>query len=134
MAEQNSISTLLPELLRLFNNSVESFEKVNQAITSNRDSVTVDLQNTDGTISRVTIPSFGFLKNSVDRLDRNIQTITNINGGGSSIRLSDGTFRKLVLANLPTEAKDVTSMNSVNTFNIRLLTLLATKEKALANK
>lgn len=119
MAEQNSISTLLPELLRLFNNSVESFEKVNQAITSNRDSVTVDLQNTDGTISRVTIPSFGFLKNSVDRLDRNIQTITNINGGGSSIRLSDGTFRKLVLANLPTEAKDVTSMNSVNTFNIK---------------
>jgi hypothetical protein len=119
MAEQNSISTLLPELLRLFNNSVESFEKVNQAITSNRDSVTVDLQNNDGTISRVTIPSFGFLKNSVDRLDRNIQTITNINGGDSSIRLSDGTFRKLVLSNLPTEAKDLTSINSVNTFNIK---------------
>jgi len=119
MAEQNSISTLLPELLRLFNNSVESFEKVNQAITSNRESVTIDLQNSDNTISRVTLPSFGFLKNSVDRLDRNIQTITNVGGGNSSIRLSDGTFRKLVLANLPSEAQDLNELNSVNTFNIK---------------
>lgn len=119
MAEQNSISTLLPELLRLFNNSVESFEKVNQAITSNRESVTIDLQGGDGTISRVTIPSFGFLKNSVDRLDRNIQTITNVDGGNSSIRLSDGTFRKLVLANLPSEAQDLNELNSVNTFDIK---------------
>ena len=119
MAEQNSLSTFLPELLRMFNNSVESFEKVNQAITSSRDSVTVDIQNGDGTISKVTIPSFGYLKNSVDRLDKNIQTITNVTGGDSSIRLADGTFRKLVLASLPAEAKDLTAMNSVNTFNIK---------------
>ena len=119
MAEQNSISTILPEFLRLFNNSVESFEKVNQAITSSRESVTVNLQNEDGTISRVTIPSFGFLKNSVDRLDKNIQTITNISGGDSSIRLSDGTFRKLVLAKLPVEAQDVTSLNSVTSFDFK---------------
>lgn len=119
MAEQNSISTLLPELLRLFNNSLENFEKVNQAITSNRDSVTVNIQTEDGTNSRVTIPSFGFLKNSVDRLQSNINAITNVDGGSSSIRLSDGTFRKLVLQKLPTEAPDLTSINSVNEFNIK---------------
>ena len=62
MAENNSISTLLPELLRLFNNSLESFEKVNQAITSSNESVTINIQNDNGTNSRVTIPSFGFLK------------------------------------------------------------------------
>ena len=59
MAENNSISTMLPELLRLFNNSLESFEKVNQAITSSNESVTINIQNNDGTNSRVTIPSFG---------------------------------------------------------------------------
>jgi hypothetical protein len=119
MAENNSISTLLPELLRLFNNSLESFEKVNQAITSTRESVTINVQNADGTNSRVTIPSFGFLKNSVDRLETNINTITNVGGGSSSVRLSDGTFRKLVLAKLPTEAPDLTSINSVNEFRIK---------------
>ena len=119
MAENNSIQTMLPELLRLFNNSLESFEKVNQAITSSRDSVTVDIQNQDGTNSRVTIPSFGFLKNSVDRLNTNINTLTNFNDADSSIRLPDGTFRKLVLAKLPTEAEDLTSMNSVNEFNVK---------------
>ena len=119
MAENNSIQTLLPELLRLFNNSLESFEKVNQAITSSRDSVTVNVQNQDGTNSRLTIPSFGYLKNSVDRLQTNINTITNFNDGNSSIRLADGTFRKLVLAKLPTEAQDLTAINSVNEFDIK---------------
>ena len=119
MAENNSIQTLLPELLRLFNNSLESFEKVNQAITSSRDSVTVNIQNQDGTNSRVTIPSFGFLKNSVDRLQTNINTITNLSGQDSSIRLPDGTFRKLVLAKLPTEAQDITSLNSISEFEIK---------------
>ena len=90
MAENNSIQTMLPELLRLFNNSLESFEKVNQAITSSRDSVTVNIQNNDGTNARITIPSFGYLKNSVDRLNTNINTLTNFNGGDSSIRLPDG--------------------------------------------
>ena len=119
MAQQNSISTLLPELLRLFNNSLESFEKVNQAITSNRDSVTVDIQNEDGTISKVTIPSFGFLKNQLDTVQGNINAITNVTGAGSSVRLSDGTFRKLVLQKLPTEALDLTSLNSVNQFGFK---------------
>jgi len=119
MAENNSIQTMLPELLRLFNNSLESFEKVNQAITSSRESVTVNIQNNDGTNSRITIPSFGFLKNSVDRLNTNINTLTNFNDGDSSIRLSDGTFRKLVLAKLPVEAQDLTSLNSINEFDIK---------------
>ena len=119
MAEQNSISTILPELLRLFNNSLESFEKVNQAITSNRDSVTVDLQNSDGTISKVTIPSFGFLKNQIDTLQSDIDVITNVSGAGSSVRLSDGTFRRLVLSKLPTEAQDLTELNSVNQFGFK---------------
>jgi hypothetical protein len=119
MAENNSISTLLPELLRLFNNSLEGFEKVNQAITSNQESVTINIQNEDGTNSRVTIPSFGFLKNSVDRLQSNINTITNISGSDSSIRLADGTFRKLVLQKLPTEAPDLTSINTINEFRIK---------------
>ena len=119
MAENNSIQTMLPELLRLFNNSLESFEKVNQAITSSRDSVTVNIQNQDGTNARLTIPSFGFLKNSVDRLNTNINTLTNFNDSNSSIRLPDGTFRKLVLAKLPTEAQDLTSLNSINEFDIK---------------
>jgi len=119
MAENNSISTLLPELLRLFNNSLESFEKVNQAITSSNESVTINIQNDNGTNSRVTIPSFGFLKNSIDRLDNNLNTITNVNGSNSSIRLSDGTFRKLVLAQLPVEANDLSSINTIERFNIK---------------
>ena len=43
----------------------------------------------------------------------------NFGGGESSLRLSDGTFRKLVLAKLPTEAADLTSLNSINQFGVK---------------
>ena len=59
------------------------------------------------------------MKNSIERLDANVKTITNFTGGDSSLRLADGTFRKLVLAKLPTEATDLTALNSVNTFGVK---------------
>ncbi len=39
----NSINSMLPDLLRLFNNTVESNNKFNEAITSNKETITIDL-------------------------------------------------------------------------------------------
>lgn len=101
------------------NNSIESFSKVNEAITSDSETVTINIENADGKTSTFTIPSFGYLKNSIERLNNNINAIANIDGGGSSVRLSDGTYRKLVTMKLPSEAPTVKKLNSVNTFNVK---------------
>lgn len=110
---------LLEKLLTLSNNSIESFSKVNEAVTSDAETVTINIDNGDGSYSTYTIPSFGYLKNSIERLNGNLNAIANMNGGGSTIRLSDGTYRKLMTMKLPSEANTVTKMNSVNTFNVR---------------
>ena len=119
MTFKNSLSSLLAQLATFSNNSIESFSKVNEAITSDSESVTVNIENPDGSIDTFTIPSFGYLKNSIERLNNNINAIANIDGGGSSVRLSDGTYRKLMLMRLPSEAPTVTKVNSVNTFNVK---------------
>lgn len=119
MTSKNSLSNLLSQLLMFSNNSIESFSKVNEAITSDSETVTINIENADGKTSTFTIPSFGYLKNSIERLNNNINAIANIDGGGSSVRLSDGTYRKLVTMKLPSEAPTVKKLNSVNTFNIK---------------
>lgn len=119
MESRNSLSRLLSNLMLLNNNSIESFSKVNEAITSDSETVTVNIENGDGSVDSYTIPSFGYLKNSIERLNNNIEALTNVNGGGSSVRLSDGTYRRLMTMRLPSEAPSITKVNSVNTFNVK---------------
>lgn len=121
MAEtNNSISTLLPQLLRLYNNSVESFSKISEAVTGSENTVAIDYTDTNGQQQRIFVPSFGYLRNEIQRLDENVKSITNFNPGtSSSIRLSDGTFRKLVLKEIATEASDLGEIGSVNTFDTK---------------
>lgn len=120
MDSNNSISTLLPQLLRLFNNSVEGFQKISEAVTGSEETVAIDYTDEAGLTQRIFVPSIGYLNTQIQRLDQNVQTITNFNPGtSSSIRLADGTFRKLVLKQLATEADDLQNIGSVNTFNTR---------------
>jgi len=117
--QYNSLSTTLPELIKLFTNALESFEKVNTAVTTDEESVTVNIENPDGTVQKITIPSFGYLKNSITRLENNIIALSNLNGNGSTLRLSDGSYRKLLIDKLPSEAADITQMKNVTEFNIK---------------
>lgn len=122
MAVKNSLSTLLEQLVVLNNNSLETFEKVNNAITSNEESVQITLTDPKDSTSTKTyqLPSFGYLKNAIQRLENSIATITNVNeGSGSTIRLSDGTYRKIITAKVPSEAPSITKSNNVTTFNFK---------------
>ena len=119
MQSKNNLSDLLSKLLMLSNNSIESFSTINEAITSDAESVTLNVENADGSHDTFNIPSFGYLKNSIERLNNNINAIANIKGGGSTVRLSDGTYRKVLASRLPSAAPSVTRMNSVNTFKIK---------------
>ena len=119
MQSKNNLSDLLSKLLLLNNNSVESFSRINEAITSDEESVTLNIENADGTRDTFTVPSFGYLKNSIERLNNNINAVSNIKGAGSTVRLSDGTYRKVLAAKLPSAAPSVTALNSVNTFKIK---------------
>jgi hypothetical protein len=120
MNSQNSISTILPQLLRLYNNNVTAYEKITEAVTTSQQQVTIDFTDGSGNTTKLQVPSFGYLKSEIDRLDQNVKTLVNFNvGGNSSLLLSDGTFRKIILSSLLTEAKDLTSIASVNKFKIK---------------
>jgi hypothetical protein len=117
---ENSISTLLPQLLRLYQNSLSSYEAITGAVTGNQETVNIDVIENDNTITKLPVPTFGYLKSEIQRLQQNVATLTNYNSAAnSSILLPDGSTRNIILQKLESEASDLTSINSITSFGVR---------------
>ena len=104
-------------------NALETFERINEAITSEKDAITVsvDLFGTpddDGVTSIKTyqIPSFGFLDREIKRLENNIKALSGIGTANATVQMPDGSFRKILARKLKTPANDLTSIALPTTF------------------
>ncbi len=118
----NSLSYFLEKALILEKNSLETVSKVSDAVTSQKDTVTLSLTDPNDSSKTITysIPSFGYLKSEIERLDNSIKTISNLDSGsGSRIQLSDGSYRKIVASKLACEAPTITKINKITNFNFR---------------
>ena len=89
---QNSFSTILANFIRLQNNSVEVLQTIQKATVSKADTLMVSVANGDGTSTDYTIPSFGYLKGSIDRIDSTISKMLGFDGSDAYIRMPDGSF------------------------------------------
>ena len=118
----NSLSYFLEQALILEKNSLETVSKVSDAVTSQKDTVTITLTDPNDTKKTITysIPSFGYLKSEIERLDNSIKTLSNIDSGtGSRVQLSDGSYRKIIASKLDCEAPTITTTNNITNFNFK---------------
>ena len=118
----NSLSYFLEQALIIEKNSIETVSKVSDAVTSQKDTVTITLTdpNDPSKTTTYSIPSFGYLKSEIERLDNTLKTLSNIDSGtGSRIQLSDGTYRKIVASKLACEAPTITTTNNITNFNFK---------------
>lgn len=122
MKIKNSLSTYLEQAMVMTGNSLETIDKISNAVVSSEDSVKLILTdpNDPSKTAEYTIPSLQYLKSEIDRLSASLNTMTNITDGtGSKVRLSDGSYRKIIASKVPSEAPTITSVDSITNFNFK---------------
>jgi hypothetical protein len=109
MNTNNSISNAIKQLLEINVNSLKTFERINEAVTTDEKNVPLEILTPDGT-KTVHVPSFGFMKRELERLDTNLKALSGLGTGGTRVKLADGSYQTVITSTLKTPAKDVTSL------------------------
>jgi hypothetical protein len=96
----NSLTQFLTQLLRIQKNSMEIVGKLSQVTSSNAQSVFIQLEDQNGVTQNYEVPSIGHIENEIARLDKNFNSLIGLDGGDVNVRMSDGSFKKIVQSTL----------------------------------
>jgi hypothetical protein len=116
---KNSLSTLMSQFIKLNRNALEIFQRLNEAITSNRESVTVQLFDDNDVLKSIQVPTFGHLLKRITDAENNIKNLTGTGDTDVNVRLADGSYRKIIASKLKLPAANITSVASPTTFNTK---------------
>ena len=97
-------------------NSLENYEKISEAITTDKKTVSLDLFDEQGNLKTVQVPAFGYLKREIERLDQNFKSISGIGTTDAAVRMKDGTYRQIQKAKLKSPANSVTNIDTPREF------------------
>lgn len=118
MPIQSSYQSVADQILIFNQNVVELLSKLNQLTTTPDPSVTVNISDQSGIARQINLPSFGYLKSEIDRLNNNINSIYNINESGALIQsTSANKYKKVVTVDLNREPNDLGTLGLVTQFN-----------------
>jgi hypothetical protein len=115
MNTNNSISNSLKKLLEINTNSLKTFERINEAVTTNAKSIPLEILTDEGT-KIVSIPGFGYMKQELLRLDNNLKALAGLGKGSTKVKLPDGTFQNIITTSLKTPANDITILARPTSF------------------
>jgi len=120
MAISNSFSDVLNRMLAQSNNALSIYKGISNAVSGTSESVTITITDEAGEEQTIQVPSFGYLSNAISRLENTVSTLSNMgDGDGSTIRLSDGSYRKLLTSKIPSEAPSITVNGDVTNFKFK---------------
>ena len=112
MPIQSSYQSVADQILTFNQNVVDLLSKLNQLTTTPDPSVTVNIVDQSGIARQFNLPSFGFLKSEIDRLNNNINSIYNINESGALIQSTAANkYKKVVTVDLNREPNDCQQQN-----------------------
>ena len=109
----------MSQFIRLNRNALEIFQRLNEAITTSRESITVDLFDDNDTLKSVQVPSFGHLLKRITDAENNIKNLTGVGDTDVNVRLSDGSYRKIIASKLKLPAANIKSVAAPVSFNIK---------------
>ena len=116
MTQDSSFITLMERMATLNKNSVELITKLNDVVSSNDNTITVNLLESDGSVSQYQLPSVGFLKKEIDIANSNIKKLSGLSGDNSVIVNDNYSSRKIISVDINREPKQIDNINNVTSF------------------
>lgn len=117
MAIQSSFPKVADQIITFNKNVIDILSKINTLTTSSDPSVSVNILDASGVTRQFSLPTVGFLKSEIDRLNNNINSIYSINEAGALIQPVNGTkFKKVVTVDLNKEPNDIGDLNLISFF------------------
>ena len=114
---RNSFTTVAEQIISYNRNAVELLSKLNDLVTTTENSVSVKITDENGILRQFNLPTIGFLKSEIDRLNNNINTLYSIDSAGSIIQPANNKFKKIITADLNREPATVGTLNVMTTFS-----------------
>ena len=116
---QNSISSLLAQFLRLQKNSLEILNGLNEAAVSTNDTVSIEVLDEAGLPKNANVPSYGYLRGEIQRIDNNIKSLAGIGENSSTVRNPDGTYSQVFKVSTLKEPARLTNLPVPSTFSVK---------------
>lgn len=115
----NSLHDILQELMRTHANSLEILSKFSEAFTSTSDSISVNIVNSEGQTTSYQVPSLGYLQSEIKRLEENVKGLAGVDSGSATIRLEDGTYKRIMASDSTKEPSRIGSVTIPSKFTRR---------------
>lgn len=119
MAISSSFASVSEQIVNYNNNVLELLSKLNNISVSNESSVSVNISDQFGVLKTYNIPSLGYLKSEIQRLNNNINTLYNIDSSGALIQSANNKFKKIITIDLNKEPASVGELNLIRTFSAK---------------
>ena len=116
---QNSISSLVAQFLRLQKNALEIINGLNEVATSTNETVSIQILDEFGVPTNANIPSYGFMRGEIQRIDNNIRTLAGLGTNSSTVRNADGTYSQIFKAEPLKDPAPLTNLPVPSTFQTR---------------
>ena len=116
---QNSISSLVAQFLRLQKNSLEIINGLNEVAISTNDTVTIEILDEQGNPQNANIPSYGYMRGQIERLDNNIKALAGIGESSATVRNPDGTYSQIYKSETLKEPARITNLAVPSTFDVK---------------
>jgi len=116
---QNTISSLVAQFLRLQKNSLEIINGLNEVAVSTNNTVSIEVLDEQGLPKNANIPSYGFLRGEIQRLDNNIKSLAGIGDTSATVRNPDGTYSQVFKYDILKEPRPLTNLGVPSTFAVK---------------
>ena len=113
---QNSITDFLDQVMRTEQNSMQVLSALNSIATSSSDTVTFNIEDSNGTVNTYTVETLAFTNKEIKRIDDNFNSLTGMNGAPVNVRMSDGSYKRIYQRNLYKAPNKLGSLNIPTSF------------------